>query len=128
MSSLRLSFLACWLLAVPLFAADPTPEAIKKLEIDLTGAKMKGQFTVTGKMRDGKLSDEEYTIESAKKRIGYFSTSIVTGGDSVPMNFLSIMTPSRVAIHGDDTGAAETKIVLQRDFGAFDLPLLGLAA
>jgi hypothetical protein len=39
------------------FAADPSPEAIKKLEKELTGAKMTGQFTVK----------EEYTIESAKK-------------------------------------------------------------
>lgn len=53
--------------ALSAIAADPSPEAIKKLEKELTGAKMTGQFTVTGKMKDDKLSKEEYTIESAKK-------------------------------------------------------------
>jgi hypothetical protein len=48
-------------------AASATPaELIKKLEKDLTGAKLTGQFTVTGK---GALTpkEEEYTITSATK-------------------------------------------------------------
>jgi hypothetical protein len=64
---LCLALLCGSLFAVSATAADPSPEAIKKLEKELTGAKMTGQFTVMGKMKDDKLSKEEYTIESAKK-------------------------------------------------------------
>jgi hypothetical protein len=48
-------------------AAQPTAaELVKRLEADLTGAKLTGQFTVTGK---GAITpkEEEYTITSATK-------------------------------------------------------------
>ena len=50
--------------------AKPAPpsqaELIKKLEKDLTGVKLVGRFTVTGK-DDMTPKDEEYTIQSAMK-------------------------------------------------------------
>src|SRR6186713_3271474 len=65
--SFRLALVLVPLATVSSFAAEPSAEAIKKLEKELTGAKMTGQFTVLGKMKDDKLSKEEYTIESARK-------------------------------------------------------------
>ena len=44
----------------------PTAEQIQALETLLSGSKLVGQFTVTGKT-DGKLAKEEYVIASAKK-------------------------------------------------------------
>ncbi len=62
--------------AVPLVAQEPAQkpakaapsqaELIKKLEKDLTGVKLVGRFTVTGK-DDMTPKDEEYTITSAMK-------------------------------------------------------------
>jgi hypothetical protein len=59
-------------LSVPLLADEPAKpaatqaELIKKLEKDLTGVKLVGRFTVTGK-DDMTPKDEEYTITSAMK-------------------------------------------------------------
>ncbi len=59
-------------IAVPLLAQEPAKpahsqaELIKKLEKDLTGVKLVGRFTVTGKA-DMTPKDEEYTITSAMK-------------------------------------------------------------
>jgi hypothetical protein len=62
-------------LSVPLVAQEPAKpaaaalsqaELIKKLEKDLTGTKLVGRFTVTGK-DDMTPKDEEYTITSAMK-------------------------------------------------------------
>jgi hypothetical protein len=69
---MRLVFLAIVVLAsVPAFAEEPKPapsqdELIKKLAKDLTGVKLVGRFTVTGK---GEMTpkEEEYTITSATK-------------------------------------------------------------
>lgn len=63
-------------LANPLLAQEPTKppakpassqaDLIKKLEKDLTGVKLVGRFTVTGK-EEMTPKDEEYTIQSAMK-------------------------------------------------------------
>jgi hypothetical protein len=42
-------------------------ELIKKLETDLTGAKLIGRFTVTGRAEDQSPKPEEYTITTAVK-------------------------------------------------------------
>jgi len=40
-----------------------------------------------------------------------------------------VVGPASVAaVHGDDAGAAEAEVVLERDLGALDLASLGLAA
>ena len=45
--------------------SSPSPELIAKLETYLTGATLKGRYTITG--RDVPPADESYTIISAKK-------------------------------------------------------------
>src|SRR5262245_22295521 len=47
-------------------SVGPTKEQIKDLEKMLTGAKLVGQFTVTGK-EEKPLSKDEYTIITAQK-------------------------------------------------------------
>ena len=67
-----LSALLILTLPLPLLAQEPAKpapsqaELIKKLEKDLTGVKLVGRFTVTGK-DDTTPKDEEYTITSAMK-------------------------------------------------------------
>ena len=61
-----ISLLAASLLVTTTFAADDDKAArYKKLETLLTGAKLTGNFTITGKDKD--FPKEEYTILSAEK-------------------------------------------------------------
>ena len=45
-----------------------------------------------------------------------------------PRGIAPLRARSVAAVHGDDAGAAEAEVVLERDLGAFDLARLGLAA
>lgn len=63
---------ACLMIAAAGFGQEPKAaipsreELIKKLEQDLTGAKLTGRFTITGR-EDQSPRSEEYTITSATK-------------------------------------------------------------
>jgi hypothetical protein len=73
MRCLPLAIAGCFVLglAAPLFAEEPKKELtqaelIKKLEEDLSGVKLTGSYTVTGK-EISTPKNETYTIQSAKK-------------------------------------------------------------
>jgi hypothetical protein len=80
--------LAALLLVTTTFAADDDKAArYKKLEALLTGAKLTGNFTITGKaMKD--LPAEEYTIHSAEKaeegEFWLLKASMKYGGKDTP--------------------------------------------
>jgi hypothetical protein len=68
---LTVALAACFLFAISVRAEEPKKELtqaelIKKLEQDLTGAKLTGSYTVTGK-ENATPKAESYTIQSATK-------------------------------------------------------------
>lgn len=115
------------LAGVGLVRADEPPapskeELIKNLEKTLTGAKLTGRFTVTGK-EDMVPAPEEYTITSARKLIDgdqWMITARIKYGKTdksfpVPIDILwagttPIMTLDKVTIPG--LGTFSTRVVI----------------